>query len=331
MKWYIALLLSLFAVLSISLSVSSSASAWSSITTPPEYTFDIASKIDGETNGGTWGAWSNWRDRNYAVFEYNAGSPTGTVILAVWNDSDEGVAEASGITIVSSSFLCRWTFDGGYLYGCQGGGGGMNAGKLYGIKLNRAWLDNHPAVAEDLPPAYIKDGSGDFDNNVTPRCEPWDVACWFSATVSQVVDGFQSLANFIGNAFKALGEWIANLIMPSNADGSFDNRFTALFTTINDTMHERLGILLFPFDFVTNMVTSITSIWNPYGHDQCTSRSEFSIPNLLGSAGVSLSLCSIENTPVWNPMKVLIRIAWVIGLVGLLHHKYMSLMKGDQA
>lgn len=146
--------------------------------------------------------------------------------------------------------------------------------------------------------------------------------------IGNVVDGFQGLADTIVGAFTALGDWIANLIMPSNGEGGFDNRFIDFFTTVQDTMTERLGFLLFPFQFIADLVASFTTIYNPYGTDSgCTSGSQFTIPNLLAGNGITLDLCKIEDTPVWEPASLLLRFVWIVGLVGLLQRKYMSTVR----
>lgn len=330
---FLSITLGIFAVLTATLLSPTKTFAWAELT-EPAYTFDIATKMDEQTASGTYAEMSNWRDRNYAVYEYNNGSNTGTVIMGVWDTTGSRAGSitdgGSGFTSINAALLCRWTMDGSYLYGCQWGGG-LSADHVFNVHLTQEYIDAQNPETWTPPDGYLGGGSGnplDPENNNTPRCQPWDVVCWFSATVDSVVDGFQSLANFFGDTIKALGEWIANLIMPSNADGGFDNRFIDFFTTVQDTMTERLGFLLFPFQFFADLIASFTTIYNPYGTDSgCTSGSIVAIPNLLGDADVSLDLCGIEDTPIWTPASTLLRFVWIIGLVTLLQRKYMSTVR----
>lgn len=320
--------------------VSPTANAWAPIESP-EYTFDISAAFTAQTSGTPC---ENWESKNYAVFEYYPGNTTGTVIMGCFNDNDvlnnydsgSGYISDQGTsTGIALAYICRWTFDGNTLFGCQTAYNG-SAPNLYNLKLNQAWIDNNQAWLgnyDPLPPEYESGGGSggnplDPDNDVAPRCDAWDIACWFSNVVGNVIDGFQSLGDAIIGAFQSLGEWIANLIMPANEDGGFDNRFTGFFTDIGDTMNERLGFLLFPFEFFADLIASFTTIYNPYGTDTgCTSGSIVAIPNLLGDADVGLDLCGIEDTPVWQPASTLLRFVWIVGLVGLLHKKYMSTVR----
>lgn len=312
--------------------------AWAELS-EPAYTFDIATKVDEQTASGTYSSMSNWRDRNYAVYEYNNGSNTGTVILGVWDATNVNgrigsIGDGgSGFTFINAAFFCRWTMDGSYLYGCQWGGG-LTADHVFNVSLTEEYIDLQDPETWTPPEGYLGSGGNPLDpeNDNTPRCQPWDVVCWFSATVDSVVDGFQSLANFFGDTIKALGEWIANLIMPSNADGGFDNRFTDFFTNVQESMTERLGFLLFPFQFIGDLVASLTTIYNPFGgadaiNGNCTSGSSFAVPNLLGDSSVGIDLCGIEDTPIWEPAALLLRFVWIVGVVGFLHHKYFSVVK----
>lgn len=169
-------------------------------------------------------------------------------------------------------------------------------------------------------------------NNSNPNnCDPWDVVCWFQNVVGNVVDGFQSLGDLIAGAFQAMGDWIANIIMPQNEDGTFTNQLTEAFTTISDGLSERLGFLTFPFEFIADLFSGVLTAYNPSGSDwtTCPDNNNISIPNLLGSNGVTLDMCTLEdvNPAVYQTVVGLIRVVWVIGVVGFLHHKYFSVVK----
>lgn len=336
----LSITLAVFATLTTTFLFPSSANAWTEIQ-EPAYTFDIGAELDEQTASGTWASWSDWRTQNYAIFEYNNGGEphagSGTVIIGVWRDNQttNGVFDwGTDSTYVSSAFICRWSFSGSTFYGCQNDSAFV-ANNLFGVKLNQAWIDAQDPATWTPPDDYLGTGGSnplDPENDNIPRCQPWDVVCWFSATVGSVVDGFQSLANFFGDTIKALGEWIANLIMPSNADGGFDNRFTSFFTTVQDTMTERLGFLLFPFEFIGDLIASLTTIYNPYGpidsvYGQCSAISQLTVPNLLGEQSVQFDLCAIEDTPIWEPAVLLLRFVWIVSVVGLLHKKYFSVVK----
>jgi len=93
-------------------------------------------------------------------------------------------------------------------------------------------------------------------------------------------------------------------------------------------MTQRLGFLLFPFEFVADLFASFSSIWNPGGTEGCTSGSVLSVPNLLGENAVSFDLCAIGDTPIWTPAVTVLRFVWIVGVVGFLHKKYFSVVRG---
>lgn len=157
-------------------------------------------------------------------------------------------------------------------------------------------------------------------------CDALDITCWFSGVVTTIADSFQGLADFIGQSFQALGSWIANLIMPENEDGSFSNIFTDMFTDFSDTMHERLGFLLFPFDFIVELADQV-NVFDDNEVGTCSSNMEFLIPNLLGENDVVVNLCYVEDLPVWDVAINIVRFIWVIGLISFAQNKYFSVVK----
>lgn len=296
-------------------------------------TFDLGAAIDTQVaNAG----WPDWREHGW-VFVSRSDLPGRILVFLQHPDTYASggmewmVYDDDPISVGFEGRLLGWSVDG-YFYGSNGNaayGGGYDGSYyscLYGYGNLR--LSDSYTGPVTLPPTEGGGGVTDPDNDHTPQCEPWDIACWFGNVVGNVVDGFQGLADTIVGAFQALGDWMANLIMPSNAEGGFDNRFIGFFTDVQETMTERLGFLLFPFQFISDLVASFTTIYNPYGVDAgCTAGSQFAIPNLLGNNGVTLDLCKIEDTPVWEPASTLLRFVWIVGLVGLLHRKYMSTVR----
>lgn len=169
-------------------------------------------------------------------------------------------------------------------------------------------------------------------NNSNPNnCDPWDVVCWFQNVVGNVVDGFQSLGDLISGSFQAIGDWIANLIMPQNEDGTFSNNLETSFFDIKTGFEDRLGFLLFPFQFIGELFTGILEAYNPTGSDwtTCPPSLGLTIPNLLGSNGVTLDICTLEDVSptIYTTMIAIIRIVWIIGVVGFLHHKYFQIVR----
>jgi len=299
--------------------------AWAPTASPP-WSGDLSAKLD-TTFAGT--RYENWRDMNYATGNYDGSS---FIFVIVDDDSNFFADGGTGYTAFSGS-ICRWNY-ALTSPGCNPltQNNGISVDTVYTIHLSATFQTAQPTYY-----GYIDTNYGDLitapgnpldpENDHTPQCEPWDVACWFSGVIGNVVDGFQSLGDLIVGAFQAMGDWIANLIMPSNADGGFDNRFTDFFTTVQDTMTERLGFLLFPFEFIADLFASLSSIWNPGGTEGCTSGSQLGIPNLLGDSGVTFNLCGIEDTPIWTPASLILRFVWIVGIVGFLHHKYFSVVK----
>ena len=301
---------------------SNNALAWAPTATPP-WTGDLEARLDTALAGSSV---SNWRELNYATANYDNSS----FLFFVSNDDQFAISDSGSGYTGFNGRLCRWYYDVGTSPGCNdlSSSYGLSSDTVYTLHLTDTKKAANPTVTDQYEDLLTPPGNPlDPENDNTPRCEPWDIVCWFSTTVDSVVDGFQSLADFIGDTIKALGEWIANLIMPSNTDGGFDNRFTDFFTSIQETMTLRLGFLLFPFQFVGDLFTSLQSIWNPSGTEGCSSGASIGIPHLLGDSGVTLDLCSIEETPIWEPAVLVLRFVWIIGVVGFLHHKYYSVVK----
>jgi len=327
----------LFALLLVLSSVSSlltspHANAYAPTASPP-WTSDLEAKLDA-TFAGT--SVENWRELNYATGDYNGSS----FLFFVADDSHFTIGDDGSSTSLYGK-LCRWDY-GLSSPGCNNLNNeyGLSVPTLYTLHFSETFATNQPtqyaAAHDEYEDLLTAPGNPlDPDNSSTPRCQPWDIPCWFSATLGAVVDSFQSLADFFGSIIQGLGEWIANLIMPSNADGGFDNRFTDFFTSMDDTLHERLGILLFPFDFIAQFFESIFAYYNPTGSDSgaCISGTDLTIPNLLGSSDVTFSLCGFATKlpDVWTVMQGIANIAWVIVLIGFLHQKYFSVVKGDEA
>jgi len=251
----------------------------------------------------------------------------------VGDDSTFAIGDGGSGQTGFSGKLCRWDYSLSSP-GCNPltSSYSLSVDTVYTLHRSATFATNQPTQSGYIDANYsdLVTAPGnplDPENDHTPQCDPWDVGCWFSGVIGNVVDGFQSLADTITGAFQAMGDWLANLIMPSNADGGFDNRFTDFFTTVQDTFTERLGFLLFPFQFIADLFSSLSSIWNPGGTEGCTSGSQLGIPNLLGDSGVTFNLCGIEDTPIWIPASLILRFVWIVGIVGFLHHKYFSVVK----
>lgn len=303
--------------------------AWAPVVAPP-WTGDIQARADAAFAGS---AFENWRDMNYAAANYDGGS----VLFFVGDDTQFSIADNGSGSSSINGRLCRWYYDMGSSPGCNplNSSYSLTTDAVYALHLTDTYkAANAPVVTQYTDLVNTGGGSLDPENNATPRCQPWDMACWFQSVIGNVVDTFQGLADVFTGAIQALGEWLANLIMPANADGTFDNRFTSLFTELSDGLTERLGVLLFPFQFLAESFNALLSVWVPSNPGQttnyCTSAVGFGVPNLLGTEDVNIDMCGIEDTPIWEPMKILMRLAWVLGLVALLYHKYLGIVRGHE-
>ena len=160
--FFLSITLGIFAVLTATLLSPTKTYAWAELS-EPAYTFDIATKTDEQTASGTYAEMSNWRDRNYAVYEYNNGSNTGTVIMAVWDLSGSRAGSISdggpNFTSIYAAFLCRWTMDGSYLYGCQWGGV-LSADHVFNVHLTEEYIDAQDPDTWTPPDGYLGGGSG---------------------------------------------------------------------------------------------------------------------------------------------------------------------------
>ena len=178
-------------------------------------------------------------------------------------------------------------------------------------------------------------GSGVGGGETEPRCDAFDIACWFGNFVGDIVDGFQALGDLITGVISTLGEWIANLIMPQNENGEFENRFVTMWDDIYSALHDKLGILLFPFEFIADFFASMASLENPGGIvSTCASRPTPSwctigVPNLLGEHRVSFNIGALEQEfpALFNISMTLLRFVWIAGVVAFLHGKYFSVVR----
>lgn len=178
-------------------------------------------------------------------------------------------------------------------------------------------------------------GTGGGGGETEPRCDAFDIACWFGSFVDDVVDGFQALGDLITGVISTLGEWIANLIMPQNENGEFENRFATMWDDIWSALHDKLGILLFPFEFIADFFASMASLENPGGIvSTCASRPTPSwctigVPNLLGEHSVSFNIGALEQEfpALFNISMTLLRFVWIAGVVAFLHGKYFSVVR----
>ncbi|RYF28948.1 MAG: hypothetical protein EOO17_03360 [Chloroflexi bacterium] len=166
------------------------------------------------------------------------------------------------------------------------------------------------------------------DPEPTPTCGPFDVLCWFSSAIGKVVDGFQSLGDLITGLFTSITDFIVNLFMPQNSNGEYTNIVTSGFNTIISTFRERLGFLLYPFDFLLMVNSSVIQGPN-VGEVNCESSlgGKLMIPNLLGEEDVRFNVCTIENTPLWQPMTVIIRTAFILAIIFMMYSKYNSITR----
>jgi len=185
--------------------------------------------------------------------------------------------------------------------------------------------------------------SGDVFNQITEPeppvdepCDPFDIACWFGGFVGTIVDGFQGLADLFTGLISTIADFIANLIMPRNEEGQFENRFTDFFGLIGNTIHDRLGFLLFPFDFIASIFAQIASVWTGSGgNDSCANPvahpgyCELTIPHIFADQDITFNLGAFEQKmpELWDVITTVIRFMWVVGLVAFLHSKYFSVVK----
>lgn len=171
-----------------------------------------------------------------------------------------------------------------------------------------------------------------------PTCDPFDVICWFGSFVGTIVDGFQGLADLFTGLISTIAEFIANIIMPKNEDGEFENRFMTLFDDTYNSMRNKLGFLTFPFDFIANLLGRFGQAFVGAGNvDSCVANGssgypaycDISVPNLLGDHDVAINIGALEKSSptIWAISTVLLQLVWIVGIVGLLHQKYFSVVK----
>lgn len=323
----------LFTVSSIALSIFSTdvSKAYAPVS-PSPWTADLSAKLDTTLSGTQF---ENWRAMNYATGNYDGSS----FLFFVGNDEQFGMSDGGTATTFTGA-VCRWDY-GLNSPGCNplSSSYSLSVDSLYSLHLTDGWQEEHQSLIDSLPQEMkdLLDEGGNPEEPYTPPCSTWDVACWFGSVIGTVTDTLASLGAMIANAFKALGEWIANLIVPNDSDGSFTSSLQAHFNSINDAMHEKLGILLFPFDALTEFGNALMEPINIFGSDtSCAGNSgvpEFCTGMFAISDGQghnwAIGIGGLERAmpQLFAMVKFVLQVSLFFGIVYMLQHKYFSIVR----
>lgn len=155
-------------------------------------------------------------------------------------------------------------------------------------------------------------------------CNAWDFACYFSKIGDSITDLFEGVAETLVAIARAIVQGFAMLFLPS------EGILQAFFSDLSSFFTQKLGFLLYPFEFFGDLFEALTS-----NSDQCTEyHGTFENSELLHNGTffgqpVNLSLCSIQTSLplVWQIVTLIIRSITIFAVVIALRKKIMEVMK----
>lgn len=178
-------------------------------------------------------------------------------------------------------------------------------------------------------------GGGGTTEPTRPDCDQWDMLCWFGSWTDQVVDGFQSFWNNFAKMFTDFSMFLADLFIPSD-DNIVLNYFTDIFTAL----HDKLGFLTFPFDFVSSLIGGILGTWtwnSPSAGSNNSCAGGFGTPgwctwsfnDALWGEDFTIDWGVMERhaPTVFNIGRAVAQATVVLMLIALLYKKYYSVVK----
>lgn len=189
-----------------------------------------------------------------------------------------------------------------------------------------------------------------------PPCDLVDVACHvrkgFSALTSflqgfwdSVTNGFHSTIDILNSIFNYfqndfgtdMSSIFTSLFIPSD-----DNIFVQAFDNLNNYMRAKLGILLYPFDFIGTIFGSLLTTLDVLDKSEWHCNNQQSgggftnsicdgicAPNVLGNNSLCFKIGALEQAfPVlWQTMIWFLRIAVIGALIEMLRRKYMDITR----
>lgn len=174
--------------------------------------------------------------------------------------------------------------------------------------------------AFDGNPVYENDYTGitygtDVPDQVGVECDTFDVACKIGEVFQGVQNTFSSVGSYIVRG-------IASIFFPD------PDYLEQKFTQLSVFFTQKLGFLMYPIDFIIDMVQAFGNNTENWCTDtSCTK----SFGNLWGSP-FSIDFLTLKNSlpTYWNWFILFLRGAVVIGLVSSVYRTLMSTIKGTE-
>lgn len=179
--------------------------------------------------------------------------------------------------------------------------------------MNYSKSDGNPVYATTYTGNYYNANA--VPNQTTAQCSPLDIAC-------RIADVFQGVQNTFASVGQFIVKGIANIFIPSSTT------VQSSFNELNTFLVNKLGFLMYPFTFMTNLITAFNSTSNNWcSETSCTK----SFGNLWGAPFAINFLTLKQSLPdYWNWFIALLRGVAVITLIQGIYHATMRVLRGTE-
>lgn len=279
----------------------------------------------------TWTLWLGTDEHPIYLRRYNPSAPIW--VLGAWSYGNDGTTSMAWIRDEdmpdrgdTNPWTTQWTYNNtarrvtgspGYVDmnnpdGCIGTSGGIIA-----------WDGETNTAIEGIDiEGWIPAGEGEAEPD--EPCGAWDAACFMGKVIGTIADTFQGLFDGMKNMFTALGEFIGGIFINEEGVNIFGQFWSNIFTG----MHEKLGFLTFPFDFMAGLLGSTYG----GGISTCSGGGNF-MPQwcswnfgFIFNSELKIDFGLLErNLPsLWNIGKWSARAGLTLSMIFIVHRKYFE-------
>lgn len=171
-------------------------------------------------------------------------------------------------------------------------------------------------------------GSDEYDPNPN-SCNTLDVGCWISSAFDRVVDSLQSFWDGFVTIIEGIMQFIANIFVPSD-----DNLLIGFFDQILDSLNNKLGLFLYPFEFLAEWFDSMF-VYGGFNIINCQSGSAspwfcyYEVENAMFGASFVINIRQTESfvnsLGLYEIVIALGRAVGAILFITLAHRVYMKI------